>query len=77
MCVALHGLTKHFIPNKDITVRPEDLPWYNSSLRYFKRKVMRAKQVSLKSKSPRRHITIFVAVIKINYKQLNWNLILN
>ena len=30
------------IPNKEITIRPDDLPWYNSSLRCEKRKVMRA-----------------------------------
>ena len=33
---------KKCIPSKSVSIRPNDLPWYNSSLRCSKRKVMRA-----------------------------------
>jgi len=32
---------KLFIPNKEVTIRPRDKPWYTNSLRNMKRKVMR------------------------------------
>ena len=33
---------KECIPSKEVTIRLDDLPWYNSALRLEKRKVMRA-----------------------------------
>ena len=32
------SIAKRFIPNKAVTVRPYDSPWYDNNLRRFKRK---------------------------------------
>ena len=39
---AVLNIAKQCIPNKTITVRPRDTPWYTTSLRLLKRKMMRA-----------------------------------
>ena len=35
---ALLNIAKKFIPNKTVTIRQDDLPWYDSSLRRLGRK---------------------------------------
>ena len=40
---------RQFIPNKIITIRPKDKPWYNNELRHMKRKVLRLFKIAKKS----------------------------
>ena len=40
------------IPNKNVTIRPDDLPWYNSNLRKLKRKKDRLHNMAKRSNSP-------------------------
>ena len=41
-----------FIPNRTITVRPKDKPWYTNELRTIKRKVLRLFHIAKRSNNP-------------------------
>ncbi len=47
---AVLDIAKKYIPNKTVTIRHNDLPWYNSSLRKLKRKTDRLYKLAKASK---------------------------